>query len=88
MRLLTEYRAESKVLFGSDFPFATTEDTIQGLRGLNWVVKQSGLPPVPEEVIEEIIHRDALRLLGLSHPSKKGAHDDSNDHASVAAPSP
>jgi hypothetical protein len=26
---------------------------------------------VPEEVIEEIIHRDALRLLGLSHPSKK-----------------
>lgn len=70
MRLLTEYRAESKVLFGSDFPFTTTEDSLRGVRGLNSIVKQSGLPPVPEEVIEGIIHRDALRLLGLRHPSE------------------
>ena len=32
MRLLTEYHAEAKVLFGSDFPFTTTEDSLKGLR--------------------------------------------------------
>jgi predicted TIM-barrel fold metal-dependent hydrolase len=69
MRLLTEYRADSKVLFGSDFPFTTTQDSLNGMRGINSVVKPAGLPPVPEEVIEGIIHRDALQLLGLKHPS-------------------
>ncbi len=68
MRLLTEYHAESKVLFGSDFPFTTTEDSLKGIRALNCVVGQSGLPRVPEEIIEGIIRRDALRLLGLRHP--------------------
>lgn len=70
MRLVTEYHAESKVLFGSDFPFTTTEDSLKGLRGLNAIVAQSGLAPVPEEVIEGIIHRDALHLLGVAHPLK------------------
>ena len=71
MRLLTEYHADSKVLFGSDFPFTTTEDSLKGMRGLNSIVKSSGLPPVPEEVIEGIIHRDALSVLGLRHPSQE-----------------
>src|SRR5438105_4312063 len=57
MRLLTEYHAEPKVLFGSDFPFTTTEDSLKGLRAINAIVQQSGLPAVPEEVIEGIIHR-------------------------------
>ncbi|HTL55024.1 MAG TPA: amidohydrolase family protein [Candidatus Limnocylindrales bacterium] len=73
MRLLTEYHAEAKVLFGSDFPFTTTEDSLKGLRALNSVVGQSGLPRVPEEVIEGIIHRDALQLLGLKHPREDQA---------------
>ena len=30
MRLLVEYRAEHKVLFGSDFPFTTTADSLAG----------------------------------------------------------
>jgi len=71
MRLLTEYRAESKVLFGSDFPFTTTEDSLKGMRGLNSIVKSSGLPPVPEDVIEGIIHREALGLLGLKNPAQE-----------------
>jgi len=68
LRLLVEYRAEAKVLFGSDFPFTTTGDSIQGLRNVNRVIAQSGLPSIPEEVIEGIIHRDALSLLGLTEP--------------------
>ena len=68
MRLLVEYRADAKVLFGSDFPFTTTEDSLNGLRALNSIVGRSSLPHVPDDVIEGIIHRDALSLLGLKHP--------------------
>jgi uncharacterized protein len=73
MRLLVEYRTESKLLFGSDFPFTTTKESLAGVRGLNAVVGQSGLPPVPAGVIEDIIHRDALELLGLPHPARRGS---------------
>lgn len=68
MRLVAEYRAGHKVLFGSDFPFTTTGDSLQAVRRLNAVLGQSGLPPVPDDLLEEIIHRDALALLGLKHP--------------------
>lgn len=70
MRLLVEYKAEHKVLFGSDFPFTTTGDSITNIRALNTVTGTSGLPRVPADVIEEIIHRDALQLLNLPNPLK------------------
>ncbi len=70
MQLLVEYHAQAKVLFGSDFPFTTTQDSIAGLRGMNAVLGRSGLPKIPEEVIEGIINRDALGALGLKHPGK------------------
>jgi len=72
MRLLAEYRADAKVLFGSDFPFTTTGDSIAALRRINDVLGQSGLPRVPDELVEGIIHRDALTLLGLQDPRKGG----------------
>jgi uncharacterized protein len=68
MRLLVEYRADHKVLFGSDFPFTTTASSLAGVRGVNTILARSGLPPVPDEVLEGIIHRDALGILGLKHP--------------------
>jgi uncharacterized protein len=71
MRLLCEYHAEHKVLFGSDFPFTTTEDSLRGVRNVNAILASSGLPPVPAEVIEGIIHRDALAALGLKHPKER-----------------
>ena len=70
MRLLVEYHAEHKVLFGSDFPFTMTADSLQAVRNLNAILAASGLPPVPREVIEDIIHREALALLGLKHPKE------------------
>ena len=73
MRLVTEYGAGGKVLFGSDFPATTTADSIAGLRGVNTVLGTSGLPPVPEEVIEGILHRNTLELLGLEPQSSGGA---------------
>jgi predicted TIM-barrel fold metal-dependent hydrolase len=71
MRLLVEYKAQHKVLFGSDFPFTTTGDSIKNVRALNEVLGVSGLPTVPADAIEEIINRDALRLLNLPNPLKK-----------------
>jgi predicted TIM-barrel fold metal-dependent hydrolase len=57
---------EHKLLFGSDYPFFTAEETIAGLRAVNDVVAGTGMPRVPEQTIEELIHRPTLDLLGLS----------------------
>ena len=44
---------------------------LAGVRGVNAILAQSGLPPVPAEVIEGIIRRDALGLLGLQPPARR-----------------
>ncbi len=61
-----EYGVAHKVLFGTDYPFTTAESAAAGLRGINRVAEGSGFPRIPEEVIEGIIHRDTLALLGLT----------------------
>jgi predicted TIM-barrel fold metal-dependent hydrolase len=71
MRLLVEYKAQAKVLFGSDFPFTTTESSLTGVRGVNDILSGSGLPTISSEVIEGIINRDSLTLLGLPNPKLK-----------------
>jgi hypothetical protein len=38
---------------------------MDGMRRVNAVIEGTKLPPVPEEAIEEIIHRNSLELLGL-----------------------
>jgi len=60
-----EYRVTDRLLLGSDYPFATTQQTIDALRRVNEVVLGTGFPPIPDEVIEGIIGRDALTLLGI-----------------------
>ncbi|CAA9575640.1 MAG: FIG00736640: hypothetical protein [uncultured Thermomicrobiales bacterium] len=54
-----------KLLFGSDFPIATPQETIDGLGRVNDILEGTKLPRVPEEELEQILHRDSLRLLGL-----------------------
>ncbi|HET9224393.1 MAG TPA: amidohydrolase family protein [Roseiflexaceae bacterium] len=61
----TEWNVLDKLLFGTDFPVTTVQETIDGLRRVNQVVEGTNLPRVPEEKIEQIISRDALGLLGL-----------------------
>lgn len=60
-----ENRVTHKLLFGSDFPIATIEDTIDALRTANRFAEGTGMPQVPEKDIEDLIHRDSLSLLGL-----------------------
>jgi predicted TIM-barrel fold metal-dependent hydrolase len=69
MRLAVEYKATGKVLFGSDYPATTTQGTIDGLRNMNHVLGSSGLPAIPEDIVESIIHRDSLSLLHIPRPA-------------------
>ena len=65
MRLLEEYRAQSKVFFGSDFPATTTEGSLNGLRNVNAIIAGTALPPVSNEVIEGIIYRNPIEILEI-----------------------
>ena len=71
MRLAVEYGVTHKLLFGSDFPFTTTAASITGMRQLNDIPLAAGLPTIPADAIENIIHRDSLTLLGLAKPHAK-----------------
>ena len=60
-----EYQVNHKLLFGTDYPFATARESIDGLRRANDVIGDSGLPRVSAAAVEEILGRDAFALLGL-----------------------
>ncbi|MCC7237243.1 MAG: amidohydrolase family protein [Bryobacterales bacterium] len=60
-----EYGVFHKLLFGSDYPVTTPMSSMEGLRKVNDVIQGTGLPRIPSEKIEELIHRDTLRLIGI-----------------------
>lgn len=68
LRLAVEYGATGKILFGSDYPATTTQGSIDGLRSVNNVLGHSGLPVIPEDIIEAIINRNSLQLLQIPLP--------------------
>ncbi|MBM3459986.1 MAG: amidohydrolase, partial [Armatimonadetes bacterium] len=70
--LMSENGALDKLLFGSDIPFVSPESTMQALRNVNAVTTGTGLPRIPAEAIEHIIHRDTLGLLGLNRSLSPG----------------
>jgi predicted TIM-barrel fold metal-dependent hydrolase len=63
--LAQEYRVTPKILFGSDYPFATPGESIKGLHSLNALVENTNLPRVSKTELDGIVHRDSLSLLGL-----------------------
>lgn len=65
MRLAAEWGVMHKLLFASDYSAATPQETIDGCRRVNAILEGTKLPRVPENAMEEIIHRDSLDLLGL-----------------------
>jgi predicted TIM-barrel fold metal-dependent hydrolase len=71
MRLLVEYHTEDKVLFGTDYPATTVSSTIAALRSMNEIVAGTNLPTIPGEVLEGIIHRESLDLLGIPKPDAR-----------------
>ncbi len=65
MQLLVEYGSWGKVFFGSDFPFTVPAESIKGVRNVNHIVEGTGLPRIPEEIIEDILNRDSFSILGI-----------------------
>jgi predicted TIM-barrel fold metal-dependent hydrolase len=63
--LAQEYKVTHKILFGSDYPFATPGDSITGLHALNRMVEGTHLPRIASTTLDEIIYRDSLTLLEL-----------------------
>ncbi len=70
MMNVAEYGVPHKVLFGTDFPFFTVEETLRAFRGVNALTEGTALPRVPEEIVESIIARDAAEVLGLRERSR------------------
>jgi uncharacterized protein len=68
MRLATEWNVLHKLFLGSDWPVIKPAETIAGLRRVNDAIAGTSMPQVPEQAIEDIIHRDSLRILGLERP--------------------
>jgi predicted TIM-barrel fold metal-dependent hydrolase len=65
LRLATEWGVLDKLVFGTDYPISTAQETIDGLLAVNRVIEGSHLPAVPEDALHRIIERDSLALLGL-----------------------
>lgn len=63
LELFHEFAVIHKLLFGTDFPFSTTNRAAENLRRALQVAPETDR--VPDEEVEAIIHRDALTLLGL-----------------------
>lgn len=60
-----EYKVMHKLLFGTDYPFTSSQESLAGVRGVNRIIGDSPLPRVSLEAVDEIIQRDAFELLGV-----------------------
>jgi predicted TIM-barrel fold metal-dependent hydrolase len=67
LRLATEWAVLDKLFFGSDFPIATPQETMDALWRVNDPIKGTNLPEVPVGELEKMLHRNSLELLGLPY---------------------
>ena len=65
LRLAVEYGVSHKLLFGTDYPIAGFDETLEGLRSVVRLSEEMRLPSLPRELPDEILNRDTLGLLGL-----------------------
>ena len=65
LRLATEWAVLHKLLFGSDFPVATPQETIDAIPRINDLLEGTALPRVPVDELMQVVHRDSLDILGL-----------------------
>jgi predicted TIM-barrel fold metal-dependent hydrolase len=68
MMLAQEYGIQHKLLFGSDYPLNPVQGSIDGIRAVARITQGTSLPEVSAQAIEEILHRDSLRLLWRTPP--------------------
>ena len=65
--LLTAHQlgAMGQVLFGSNFPFVTPEQSIKTIYSVNTLTQGTHLPSVPREQLRTVVERDTIQVLGL-----------------------
>lgn len=66
LMLVQEYGVWNKILFGTDFPFTTVNESVSGILALNGMLAGTALPRLDEGEIERMFHRDTPALLGLT----------------------
>jgi predicted TIM-barrel fold metal-dependent hydrolase len=66
LMLAQEYGVYNKLLFGTDYPFTTVNDSIKGIQKLNDMLEGTALPRLDVRKIDEMINRDSLKLLKLN----------------------
>ena len=64
-----EYGVDHKLLFGTDFPFFSASQTIDGLRSVTGQAFGPGMPVIDPQVVEDIIHRPTLDRLEITPPA-------------------
>jgi len=65
LRLAVEYGVTNKLLFGTDYPIATLDETVEGLYDIVNLSKEMRLLALPDDLPEQILYCDTLNLLGL-----------------------
>jgi hypothetical protein len=60
-----EYGVTDKLLFASDYPWYTPDETRDALYALIEIPKGTGLPRLSMDVLEGIVNRDVLGILGI-----------------------
>jgi uncharacterized protein len=65
--LLSAYQAGvmDRLLFGSNFPYASPAACIESLYSIHQFCHGTNLPAIPREQLRQIVERDALELLGI-----------------------
>jgi uncharacterized protein len=66
-----EYGVLEKVLFGTDFPFSSVDDTATGLRRVVGHMQDRLLDPVSLDDAEALINRPTFELLGIDTPGRR-----------------
>lgn len=66
LTLSKEYGVLNKLLFGTDFPVTTIEETVDGLHRIVGYAERMPFPSVTAEDMDALIDRDVLPELGLS----------------------
>lgn len=59
MYVACSYNVQRKLLFGTDWPLCTAEDTIRALKDVNIYSENTKLPRIPEDAIKSIIEENA-----------------------------
>jgi uncharacterized protein len=75
----------SKLLLGSGFPWSSPDRAAHAVLSVNEVARAASLPLVPARALRDLVHRDALALLGVKDPGGPLALGPTSSHAAATA---